>query len=168
MKKFKERWEIENNSQLFIPFLGILGLLYSAYKIVGIYIDSHESSNIAIFITLTLIVYFILLKLTLYAFKKLEKKWIVERKWEMISLFLVFAITGSSSVFIGRPILKMIGITKENLNIAVYWIFYIVLGLIFYQVLLVIVGYIFGQFKFFWKFEKKILRRFGFKFADEN
>jgi len=28
-----------------------------------------------------------------------------------------------------------------------------------YQVLLVLIGFIFGQFSFFWKFEKKMLER---------
>jgi hypothetical protein len=28
-----------------------------------------------------------------------------------------------------------------------------------YQILLVLIGSIFGQFRFFWKFEKKILKR---------
>ena len=73
----------------------------------------------------------------------------------------MFAVTGSSSVFVGRPIMKLIGITKENLNPILYWILFIIIGLIFYQILLVTFGWLFGQFKFFWEFEKKMLRRFG-------
>ncbi|MFD0835775.1 DUF6787 family protein [Mariniflexile aquimaris] len=81
----------------------------------------------------------------------------------MISIFLVFAFTGTSSVFVGRPILVLIGITKENLNSFLYWILYIIIGFIFYQILLVCIGWIFGQFQFFWNFEKKMLSRLGFK-----
>jgi hypothetical protein len=33
-----------------------------------------------------------------------------------------------------------------------------------YQVLLVFFGFIFGQFKFFWNFEKKMLSRMGLGF----
>ena len=94
-------------------------------------------------------------------FKKLETKWILNAKWEMIRVFIVFAITGSSSVYIGRPVIKLIGITKDNLNPVMYWILFIFIGLIFYQILLVFFGWIFGQHKFFWEFEKKMLRRFG-------
>jgi len=79
----------------------------------------------------------------------------------MIRVFIVFAITGSSSVFVGRPIMKIIGITKENLNPFIYWILFIIIGLIFYQILLVTFGWLFGQFNFFWEFEKKMLKRFG-------
>lgn len=77
----------------------------------------------------------------------------------MIRVFIVFAITGSSSVIVGRPILKLLGITKENLPSALYWILFILISFIFYQILLVIFGWIFGQHKFFWNFEKKMLRR---------
>ena len=102
-----------------------------------------------------------LLKFILFLFKKLEKKWILDAKWEMIRVFIVFAITGSSSMFVSRPIIKFIGITKENLNPFIYWVLFIIIGLIFYQILLVTFGWLFGQFKFFWNFEKKMLRRFG-------
>ena len=81
----------------------------------------------------------------------------------MIRVFMVFAFTGSSSLFVGRPIIKLIGITKENLNLTLYWFLYIILGIIFYQILLVAFGWLFGQFEFFWEFEKKMLRRFGLK-----
>lgn len=160
MKAFKERWEIKENWQLLFPFLGIIGLLYSSLKLALKFTSEH---HIAFTIILTIILYFVFLKLTLFLFNKLEKKWIVEYKWEMIRIFIVFAITGSSSLFVGRPIIKLLGITKENLNPIVYWILFIIIGLIFYQILLVFFGWLFGQFKFFWEFEKKMLRRFGLK-----
>ena len=81
----------------------------------------------------------------------------------MIRVFMVFAFTGSLHLFVGRPIIKFIGITKENLNPILYWFLFIIIGLIFYQILLVSFGWLFGQFKFFWEFEKKMLRRFGLK-----
>jgi hypothetical protein len=111
----------------------------------------------------TLIISYLLLKFTLFLFKKLEKKWILDNKWEMIRVFIVFAVTGSSSLYVGRPIIKLMGITKENLNPVIYWILFIIIGLIFYQILLVTFGWLFGQFKFFWEFEKKMLRRMGLK-----
>ena len=37
-----------------------------------------------------------------------------------------------------------------------------------YQFLLLGYGWIFGQFDFFWKMEKKILRRFGIKIDAEQ
>ncbi|MDB9961601.1 hypothetical protein OAD62_05835 [Oceanihabitans sp.] len=160
MQKFKERWEITQNWQLAFPLFGSLGLLYSAYRLSHMLLSDF---SIFFVIALTLVISYALLKLFLFLFKKLEKKWIVDYKWEMIRIFIVFAITGSSSVIIGKPLLIVIGITKENLNIALYWFLYIFIGLIFYQILLVSLGFLFGQFKFFWEFEKKMLRRLGLK-----
>lgn len=158
MQEFKKRWEITKNWQLLFPLIGFLGLFYSAYKIAGVFIQEYHFAFQIIF---AFLITFFLLKLVLLIFKKLENKWVVKQRWEIIRIFIVFAITGSSSLFIGRPFIKLLGITKENLHIVIYWILYIIFGLIFYQILLVTFGYLFGQGKFFWEFEKKMLRRFG-------
>ena len=160
MENFKKYWEITSNWQLIVPFTGIIGLLYSSYKLVCIFAIEAFAINIA----LTLVVSFILLKFTLFLFKKLEKKWELTYRWEMIRVFIVFAITGSSSVIVGRPFLKIVGITNDNLQPVLYWILYILISFIFYQLLLVIIGWLLGQFTFFWNFEKKMIRkmRLGF------
>ncbi len=160
MQIFKQRWEIQHNWQLIFPLLGLLGLVYSAYKLALLFVDK---TPMYISLSVTFVITFVLLKLTLFLFKKLETKWILNYRWEMIRVFMVFAITGSSSVFIGKPIIKLLGITKDNLNPAMYWILYIFIGIIFYQILLVVIAWIFGQFQFFWNFEKKMLRRMGLK-----
>ncbi|OIQ29132.1 MAG: hypothetical protein BM564_07950 [Bacteroidetes bacterium MedPE-SWsnd-G2] len=160
MNNFKDRWEITQNWQLLFPVLGLTALGYSAFKLAKLF---SKDLHIGITIAIAAILFFALLKFILFLFQKLEHKWIVDQKWEMIRIFIVFAITGSSSVFVGRPIIKALGITPENLGTTLYWILYIFIGLIFYQILLVFFGWLFGQFKFFWAFEKKMLRRFGLK-----
>jgi hypothetical protein len=164
MEQFKTRWDIDKNWQFIFPILGVLALLYSSFRLAGLFTNDY---HIGVKLVLTALLFTILLKFILFLFKKLEKKWVVDQRWELIRIFMVFAITGSSSLFVGRPIIKLIGITKENLNIYVYWVLYIIIGLIFYQILLVTFGWLFGQFKFFWEFEKKMIRRFGLgKFVD--
>jgi hypothetical protein len=160
LDNFKKKWEITSNWQLIIPFLGIIGLLYSSYKLVTIFAIDSLIFNMA----LTLVLSFILLKITLFLFKKLEKKWELAYRWEMIRVFIVFAITGSSSAIVGRPFLKIVGITNDNLQPVLYWILYILISFIFYQFLLITIAWLFGQFKFFWNFEKKMIRklRLGF------
>ena len=160
MKKFKKNWQIQKNWQLIFPLIGIIGLIYSAYKLAFLIITKF---HIVFTPLIILVLFYLLLKFFLFLFKLLEKKWIVTYRWEIIRIFIVFAITGSSSVLIGKPIIALLGITKENLNPFVYWFLYIIIGLIFYQILLVFFGWIFGQFQFFWEFEKKMLRRFGLK-----
>ena len=160
MEKFKQDWDITKNWQLLYPLAGLLALAFTAYRISNAFLGSY---SIVVIIASAADLFFLLLKFTLFLFKKLSKKWILNSRWEMIRVFFVFAITGSSSMFVGRPIIKLLGITKENLNPAVYWILFIILALLFYQILLVFFGWLFGQFEFFWNFEKKMLRRFGLK-----
>ena len=161
MHKFKERWQIQQNWQLLFPLLGIVGILYSSFKLAKIL---TKDINFFLSVSVALVLSYLLLKLCLFVFKKLENKWIVKYRWEMIRIFIVFAITGSSSLLVGRPIIRLLGINKENLNVVVYWILFIIISLIFYQLLLVLFGWLFGQFKFFWNFEKKMLNRFGLGF----
>lgn len=160
MKKFKERWEIQQNWQLLFPLLGLIVLGYSSYKLsVGLF----QKFDMVIVLIFTILCFISLLAVTLKLFKILEKRWVLQYRWEMIRVFMVFAVTGSSSLYVGRPIIKLLGITKENLNPILYWILFIIIGLIFYQILLVFFGWLFGQFQFFWEFEKKMLKRFGLK-----
>ena len=159
MKEFKANWEIQQNWQLLFPLLGLLGLGYTSYKISFNLLPENRILQVMG----ALLVFYGLLKLTLYIFKKLEKKWILTYRWEMIRVFIVFAVTGSSSLFVSRPIIAWLGITKENLNVFIYWLLFVIIGLVFYQILLVSFGWLFGQFKFFWEFEKKMLYRMGIK-----
>lgn len=160
MENFKKNWQIQHNWQLLFPVLGILILGYCSYRLADVIVGNV---NLFLVIIVSVVLFSLLLRLTLFSFKKLEHKWILEHRWEMIRVFIVFSITGSSSVFIGKPIMALIGITKDNLNTTVYWILYILVGLIFYQIMLVFFGWLFGQFNFFWEFEKKMLGRLGFK-----
>ena len=92
----------------------------------------------------------------------LKAKWNIQSNFQLVIIFIVFGITGTLSVEVGDPILDLIGLKKEVMN---PWIFIpLKLLLIFpvYQILILIIGTIFGQFKFFWEFEKKMLSKMGF------
>ncbi|MGB1308509.1 MAG: DUF6787 family protein [Oceanihabitans sp.] len=93
--------------------------------------------------------------------EKLKKRWGIDSNWQIAIIFIVFAVTGSTASFIGKPILNFLNISTETLNAFVYWSIRIVLLFIMYQFLLVVFGWLFGQFNFFWNFEKKMLRRLG-------
>jgi sterol desaturase/sphingolipid hydroxylase (fatty acid hydroxylase superfamily) len=91
--------------------------------------------------------------------KKLKERWGVTSNKQIVIIFLVFAITGFSSLQLAKPFLTLIGIPD---TIEPHWLYRVLrLLLIFpiYQILLVFVGYIFGQFSFFWNLEKKMLER---------
>ncbi|WP_242084755.1 DUF6787 family protein [Aestuariivivens sediminis] len=160
MEKIKKRWDIHKNWQFGILVLGIVGIGYCSYALALLCL---ERQPLIFIIALSLVFFFILLKLILKIFDKLQTKWNVNYRWELITIFFVFAITGSSSVFVGRPVIKMLGITKENLPDLAYWFLYVVIGFVFYQILLIAIGWLFGQYRFFWDFEKKMLHRMGLK-----
>ncbi len=94
---------------------------------------------------------------------KLKQRWGIETNFQLTIIFIVFALTGSASAWLSKPFCIWLGITKGDLG---YWFTPVRLLLIFpiYQVLLVLIGFLFGQFKFFWAFEKKMLMRLGFGF----
>lgn len=99
--------------------------------------------------------------------KKLKERWGIESNLQIILILMVFAITGSTASYIGKPILSYFNITPETFSTPGYWIVRIIILFIMYQFLLVFFGWALGQFKFFWQFEKKMLVRLGFKrFAD--
>ncbi|MCB4808119.1 diacylglyceryl transferase [Tamlana sp. 62-3] len=100
--------------------------------------------------------------------KKLKERWGITSNWQIAIIFIVFAITGSTASYIGKPILSFLNITTETLNPFFYWVIRILLLFVVYQFLLVFFGWIFGQHKFFWNFEKKMLRRLGFKFLKDS
>ncbi len=90
---------------------------------------------------------------------KLKERWNVTSNWQLTIIFIVFAITGFSSLQLAKPFLTFIGIPE---TFQPYWLYRVLrLVLIFpiYQILLVFVGFVFGQFAFFWEFEKKMLNR---------
>lgn len=94
---------------------------------------------------------------------KLKARWDIEHNWQIIVILIVFAVTGSTASYIGKPILSFLNITTETFSSFGYWTIRIILLFIVYQFLLVFFGWLFGQYKFFWNFEKKMLRRLGLK-----
>lgn len=168
MQKFKDRWEIQANWQLIFPVLGVVSLLFSSFLLARGIISNFFtlSENKVLFIitisVISLLLFVVLLVITLKLFKALENRWNVTYRWELIAIFIAFAITGSTSARISDPILSLIGLSKETTNGWIYWPLRIFLIFPIYQIILLIVGWLFGQFKFFWWFEKKMLRRMGF------
>ena len=95
---------------------------------------------------------------------KLKQRWNITSNFQLFSILLVFAITGSTSALIAKPILTFIGITKESVGIWLYFPLYIIIILPIYKVILLIIGTMAGQHTFFWNFIKKMLDRMGLGF----
>ncbi len=70
----------------------------------------------------------------------------------------IFPIAGSSTLFVKRPVFELLGIDDSTS----WWIIvpvYILIVTPSYFVILLTYGTIFGQFRFFWEFEKKMFSR---------
>jgi hypothetical protein len=94
-------------------------------------------------------------------FQYLKEKWNLKSNFQLAIILVVFAITGSSSLYISKPLLEFLSISTESMNSLPYWILRFLVVTIVYQFVLLIVAFLFGQFKWFLDFEKKILKRLG-------
>ena len=89
-------------------------------------------------------------------FNKLREKWNVTA-FQAVIILIVFACTGFTVLFIKGPVLSLFGPEEER----TIWhsVLYYLLILPVYNVVLLAYGFLFGQFRFFWAFEKRMFRR---------
>jgi len=92
---------------------------------------------------------------------KLKERWGIDSNFQILVILLVFSINGSLAVYLAKPITDFLGVHKETTPGIIFWPVRILAVFIVYQILLVVVGTLFGQKKFFWNMEKKMLRRLG-------
>lgn len=94
---------------------------------------------------------------------KLQTRWKVGSLFQVILILIVFACTGFTVLFLKRPLFAYLFADGE---IHLYAsIVYYVLILPVYNVFLLMYGFVFGQFKFFWEFEKRFFSRIMSIFA---
>lgn len=93
--------------------------------------------------------------------EKLKKRWGLSSNFDILLIIIVFSLNGSFATWIARPATNFIGLNSDTTNPWLFWPVRIILIFMIYQITLPIVGYLFGQSKFFWNFEKKMIRRLG-------
>ena len=89
--------------------------------------------------------------------ERLKIKWAIQSDVQLALIILVFAITGSGSVKLSQPLLDYCGISSIpdawiRIPLRILMIFPV------YQVLLLLVGSLFGQFRFFLNLQKRWFR----------
>ena len=89
---------------------------------------------------------------------KLKEKWEITSNWQFLIINVVFAISGSLTVFVRRPVFQLLGIDQST-PLILRIVLYLLIVTPAYFTILIIIATIFGQFKFFWKFEKRFFRR---------
>lgn len=168
MEHFKQRWEITKNWQLIHPFLGLIAAALCGYLLARVILKSFilpdNSYYLMVLISGGLLLASVLIKISLWLFTKLYDRWKVKARWELIAIFLAFAITGSTAGKLSNPIMDLIGLDRSITNSWIYWPVRILLIFPIYQILLVIFGWLFGQYSFFKPFAIKMVSRMGFGF----
>ena len=96
--------------------------------------------------------------------KRLKKKWGITSNFQLFIICVVFAITGSASAIISKPLILLLFGDFYGLSPLLLWLLRILIIFPIYQVLLLFFGFIFFQYKFFYQFEKKFLKKIGLKF----
>ncbi len=93
--------------------------------------------------------------------KRLKERWGIHSNFQLLVILIVFAITGSLSLIVTKPVISIFNIA--SLPIYLYYLIRVIVIFIVYKILLLSIGFLFGQFNFFWNIVKKMLSRFGFK-----
>jgi len=85
---------------------------------------------------------------------KLQARWKAKNAATAGVILLVFALTGTSIMLIKRLLQAHVFADARWFTYTYYWLI-----LPFYNVLLLAYGWAFGQFGFFWEFEKRFFNR---------
>jgi hypothetical protein len=90
--------------------------------------------------------------------EKLKIRWQLDSAWQVAIVLLAFACTGFTILFIKKPLLSWLA--GERGDTALASILYYIFILPLYNAILLGYGFLFGQFRFFWNFEKRFMERF--------
>jgi hypothetical protein len=90
--------------------------------------------------------------------EKLKQRWGVEHFWQVVLIMFIFSICGMTVLYIREFVFDWLGLGQSTplWEEAVAWL---VIVFPSYQILFLFYGFIFGQFEFVWRFEKKNFRR---------
>ena len=87
---------------------------------------------------------------------RLRRRWDVSTG-QVLVILLVFACTGFTVMFLKRPIVALLA--GEGEQSVLLGVAYYVLVLPLYNAILLAYGTLFGQFRFFWNFERRFVTR---------
>lgn len=101
---------------------------------------------------------------------KLKQRWGITSNFQLLIIFIVFAINGSLSARISYFFMGLLGMTKDNTHWLLYTVIMLVLVLPLYPFMLMVFGWLFGQSKFFFPFAKRMIRsmKLGFLLPNEK
>jgi hypothetical protein len=96
--------------------------------------------------------------------EKLKSRWNLTSTWQVVIVLIVFACTGTTVLILKRPLFAWW--FPDGAKPLWASITYYVLILPVYNLFLLFYGFVFGQFHFFWEFEKRFFKRIIGKFGN--
>lgn len=97
--------------------------------------------------------------------QRFKKKWNIQTNLQLVVIIIVFSLTGSAALLVRKFAFKFLGIVPET-PLLIKIPLYILILVPSYQVLLLLIGGLLGQFRFFYAFQKKSL--LSLKFRNKN
>ena len=91
--------------------------------------------------------------------QNLIKKFNAKSKSHLLVIFVVFGLSGSFSLLISSPIMSALDLKNILNNYPLYIFLRILIIIPIYQLILIVIASIFGEFQYFWRFEKTFLKR---------
>jgi hypothetical protein len=89
--------------------------------------------------------------------EKLQERWKVGSVLQVVIILIVFTCTGFTILFLKRPLFAYL-FDGEAVPVWASVLYYILI-LPVYNLFLLFYGFVFGQFQFFWNFEKRFFSR---------
>jgi len=94
-------------------------------------------------------------------FKRLKEKWGIESNVQFFLINLVFALAGSSIVFLRPLIFKILGISPDWPFILKAFLYLLTVTPV-YVIMIMLFSLVFGQFRFFWNYLRRAILRFSY------
>jgi len=90
--------------------------------------------------------------------ERLKHRWGANTAVDVLIILVVFTCTGFTSLFVKEPMFDILGIKTIEPRFL-RGICYTLAILVFYNIVLLVYGFIFGKFRFFYAFEKRFFGR---------
>ena len=91
--------------------------------------------------------------------EKLIKRFNAKSLSHLVIIFVIFGISGTFTLMITEPIINLLKITEIFKNSLVLLFLRVIILIPLYQIILISIGYVFGEFDYFYTFEKKIYKK---------
>ncbi len=89
----------------------------------------------------------------------IQKYFKAKSLFHLIIIFLIFAISGSLTIYLSTPVLNFFNLNQYIDSSILYFFVRVLLIFPLYQLVLLLVAFVFGELNYFIEFEKKTFKK---------